>query len=516
MTLGGRYWICLALTCSVLLGACSLLLDDAPDAASDAGGDARPDGETGPDADSEEVDGDDGDADGEGDGDGEGEDGGSGTITAITATAVTTGPYPAATSVIIDLEPTWEGERREGARVEIRSEGGLVSLPLDYAAEPSLSVPSAEDGSLPSVRLTFPLDPWPYDANLSWRRLGGGPAEPVGGDALFRVVEPTLREAVLPGTSDSLVLPDGLAAEEYALVGGAFDHSIPGGGTALESLAFTWEVDSSELVVSGGAQSCFFPSHLASDCIRTRPEVLEDQGPDSMEEVVFYPSEDSARGLYGAALAQDGNRWGGLFRIDRGGTVTRLVDRTNMRAVHPEAGENRFRPTDGPGLYFTAEGQLHHLDPVGGGVTNPCPDYGVYLDSIVVGDPDIYGPFLFGTRREGSAGRCWLERIQSSCGGEEVFDFDTSSARHLRASPGMVFGRTIYVLHVNEIALLLPDPATGLTTAEIIDPAWPPHLVNLAFMPAMNGLDHHPPGLYVLEEPDEAARIIRIFQDLTE
>jgi hypothetical protein len=439
------------------------------------------------------------------------------TIVTVTGSLGDAGPYPAGSSVVLDLDATWDGPPREGVDVGIRATRGLVSDRNAPGSSSRFTTTTDANGTPRPVRITFPLDPWPYTVQLAW---GTGEADDTPLDGVsesLEVVEPELYATRVIGTGDAMQLPAGLVAEEYLEVGTAFDL-VTGDNLELNSMTFAWDDTSTTLVVSGGAETCFFTTDQRHVCHRTRPENTDTEKPDLVHRVVFYDSSDSARGLYLAAFCGDESEAGcGLYSLSPEGATARVVDSTNLSTAHPAPTGTAFRPENAPGLYYFAQGDLSFYDPREGSEDRAvCPQVRIWPVSMAIGDPDLYQePYVF--LMDYRPGPEAFRRVSEMCLMESILtDLDwNGSSVTLRPAPGAVFGRTVYLATGEELQLLIPDiPADGYQLFSLIGAADAIHPIDVASPPLMPGADVHPPGLYVLDGTWNEARILRIYQDL--
>lgn len=490
--------------------------------------DQRP-ADTGPDGD--------GDSDSDSDTD---SDGDQGRIVSISATPQCEGEcsHPAGTSVLIDLVPNWVEEATPGVRVSILADnGGLVSrlVPNEFATASSLELETEEGGNLPTIRLTFPLEPWPYTTTLRWALVGQGGETAVTGTASYLVGEPEPQQAWIEGEvgEESIVLPRGLVVERYMGVDQMFDGMLDvSNGTEIVkvtnrifSLTFTWDDSSSEMVVASEGELCFITATSSNECFRTLPEELNTEGPDAIHDLAFFESDGLSRGLYGAAYRHEGeDASSGLYSLERGGTAKQLHAVRHSRMLQAVPVNNHFAPSIGPAIYFFGEGELLAWTSEEEPVEVTCRSGGIYPESFALGDQDIYGnrAMFVVTKIEPESGdETLVEVLENSCSSLPVAQlrYVGNHPSNATASPGMVFGRMVYVAAGNEIVILLPPNGDDDQYFEFV-PVGPALLQprDMAFMPVFNGVEgqFHPPGLYLLDFETDAERILRIYQDLSE
>jgi hypothetical protein len=495
-----------ALALAALLACGCRLIADFPlgaDADADADADTHADADTGADA----------DADTDGD-----TDAVVARLVALRGDPRDEGPYPAGSSTVVTLDPAWEGSPVRGVVVGIEAQGGLVSLSNRPGASGVIELQVDENGELPDVRVTFPLDPWPYEVKLLWGTPELEERAPVDGVETLEVVEPVPTEGTIGGTDgEPITLVTGLRAELVDVVGAPFDFGVAG-SSRLTSMTFARDAATTSLVVSGSAETCFFSTAMVPQCQMTRPAITGGDGPDDVHRVVFYESGDDARGLYLASFCGDEATCGGVYRLGADGVPTRQVEVSNTRSLDAAPSGSAFRTDLAAGLFFFGEGRLRHLDPASLVETVVCETTYHYPDSIALGDPTIYGrPYVF--TAEDGAGGVTLARVTITCAVNSLF-LTTTAAAHapsLRPGPGAVFGHMVHVVTQGEVRLLNPGGSAStyaLYTLLGDGGSGALDLVDVAAMPELEGLDAHPPGLYVLDGEWSDARLLRVFQDL--
>lgn len=416
------------------------------------------------------------------------------------------GSYSAGSSVVLELEPSWDGPPTSDVNVTLSVNGiGLLSHSGAPGTHSTLVLSTELDGSLPRVRLTFPLALDEYQVRLEWSRDGEAFA-PVGG--VFTLSEPSLVEHPIGGSV--VVAPDGFEIETYVSDLSCTDETFDdrwNHPTAIEILH-----DGHESLI---AVSCLFETFLIApdDSTRrlvTRPATADGAGPDQITELIYSGPTGSEGVLY--ALGGGLDRGGGLFTLDTTGVEapTRLAQ-SNACAGLELVNHHEIIP---PGVYWGALGYVHRYNFVDFLDEEFWSSQAHWPQSIAIGSAQIYGdyPFILTRCANPDCSEISLRWNNESGISGDVVPLGTNRVS-LRSGRGGVFGQLVYAIEDDAISLVEHAPVT-VPFAPLIEWYGSRTITSIAFQPSSPLPNIHPPGLYVLLRQDSDFRIFRLFQDL--
>lgn len=509
----------LATGCSLILTPLEELVT--PDADGDADSDA--DGDTDADGDG---DGDvDGDTDGDGDGDGDvdadadhdsdADDEPIGSFVESVFIEAPDGPFPAATSVVLQPVLTWSGEPTHGVTIEYRTTGGgLVghySLP---AWRETVRSTTLEEGAARRLRLTFPLSHLDsYSVGLEWRRDGEDLWHEL--PTVYEVVEHETTSVLIDGTGEWINLPRGLVAELYVDPLPCPTSYFDGWWNTVTSLAVTRGEIGNLLVVSCLHDAWFVPLDVTGLWSHHFAPGSEDAtGPDLLFDVAFSPARgaDPVDRVFGVGGGIDGGE--GLYAITSDGILpSQVIDEANCAGLDVVRSGGAF-PV---GVYWGAFGYIHRYDPSTDADEQVLGEYRPWPLSISVGDDDVYGDYSMLVVRCNDSGACAqfaMDRVDNEGNVTWTLDLQTRMPK-LEASPGAVFGDLIYATESSGVAMLLPSHSDQVDFIPIIDGLLLASIqitFQHVYLPIV---EYHPAGLYLLQGIGPDPRVIRIYQDLS-